>query len=140
MSKGLSVVYTPEAECRINVDIIFVHGIAGDGFRTWKETGEGGSSCFWPHDLLPRIMPIDLHPRIMTFEYSGVILQSQSGNKKFIHDFSAELLRCTGEKRNEDQERKRPVVFISHSMGGFVLTECLVLTESRGGQNGGVGR
>lgn len=137
MARGLSVVYTPQVECRTNLEylipapipsistlsfpagfcfdlnsIIFVHGLGGGGENTWTEVGGGsdGKKCFWPKDLLPGIMPIDIHPRIMTFEYAASPFKAGRWSKEkeeeeeedqvqLICHFAARLLECVVQKR-----------------------------------------
>ncbi|PVH71979.1 hypothetical protein DL98DRAFT_596469 [Cadophora sp. DSE1049] len=129
MVKGLSVVYTPQVECRTNIDIIFVHGLRGNGKDTWTELGGSNGECFWPKDLLPGAMPIDLQPRIMMFEYDASMVKSRKSSKEkdqLICHFAANLLECVFEKQGGVLERLRPMVFVVHSLGGLVVEECLV--------------
>lgn len=46
------------------VDIIFVHGLSGNAYKTWTSK----SGCFWPMDLLPKTLA-SFRPRILTYIY-----------------------------------------------------------------------
>lgn len=59
-------VLVPGAE-PIQADIVFVHGLRGDGIKTWDVDG-----VVWPRDLLPKDLP---NARIMSYSYDGVFLE-----------------------------------------------------------------
>jgi len=59
---GVRVLYDPENPV---VDIVFVHGLNGNPYKTWMEPEKG---VYWPVHLLPK----DVHnARIMTFGYDA---------------------------------------------------------------------
>ncbi|KAL5313192.1 hypothetical protein ACEPPN_018925 [Leptodophora sp. 'Broadleaf-Isolate-01'] len=85
-------------------------------------------------------MPIDIHPRIMTFEYAASPFKAGRWSKEkeeeeeedqvqLICHFAARLLECVVQKREGVVERSRPVIFVVHSLGGLVVEECLVQSK-----------
>ena len=59
---GVRVLYDPQNPV---VDIVFVHGLNGNPYKTWLEPDKG---VYWPVHLLPKDVP---NARIMTFGYDA---------------------------------------------------------------------
>lgn len=100
------------------VDIFAVHGLGGHYERTWtsKSGGDSTPPCNWLKDLLPDRVP---NARIMSFGYNSAVALSRSiGDVKM---FGEQLLNKVLQERRTEQERKRSVIFICHSLGGIVL-------------------
>lgn len=109
------------AEAPKTVDVVAVHGLAGDAFKTW----EYGNGTLWLRDLLPEDIP---SARIMTFGYDSTVAFSNSVAR--IEDKALDLLNRLGALRDEDTQR-RSVVFICHSLGGIVVKKALILAHER---------
>ena len=98
------------------VDIIAVHGLGGDYEKTWTVKPTGGHSFNWLKDLLPGSVP---NARIMSFGYNSAVALSRSIGD--IKTFAEQLLIKVLQERRTEQQKKRPVIFICHSLGGSVL-------------------
>ncbi len=110
-----------KAEASKTVDVVAVHGLQGDAFKTW----ENGHGTLWLRDLLPKDIP---SARIMTFGYDSTVAFSNSVAR--IEDKALDLLNRLGGQRDKNTDR-RPVVFICHSLGGIVVKKALILAHER---------
>ena len=110
-----------KAEASKTVDVVAVHGLQGDAFKTW----ECSNGTLWLRDYLPEEVP---SARIMTFGYDSTVAFSNSVAR--IEDKALDLLNRLGAQRDESTSR-RPVVFICHSLGGIVVKKALILAHER---------
>ncbi|KAN0067445.1 TPR-like protein [Elaphomyces granulatus] len=117
---GLEVLYPSkavDAKHRIHADLIAVHGLNGDAKRTWthRET-----NAFWLQDFLPQDVQ---NMRVMSFGYNA---SAAFGNTTAtIADHARDLLGCLVDKREEGDEKTRPIIFVGHSLGGIVIKQAL---------------
>ena len=111
-------------ECEKNIDVVAVHGLQGDAYKTWEH--DNGS--LWLRDFLPADIP---HALIMTFGYNSTIAFSKSVAK--IEDKALELLNLLSAKRSSTApgSLSRPIVFICHSLGGIVVKKALIIAHER---------
>ena len=109
------------AETSNNVDVVAVHGLQGDAYKTWMH--EIGT--LWLRDLLPAEIP---SARIMTFGYESAWAFSNSVSG--IEHKAFDLLNRLSAKRNYNTHR-RPLVFICHSLGGIIVKKALILAHER---------
>ncbi|KAL2061254.1 hypothetical protein VTL71DRAFT_7527, partial [Oculimacula yallundae] len=99
------------------VDIIAIHGITGDAYSTWTDKE---SSFFWLQDSLPKEFP---GARIYSFGYRAeVFLSLDTGD---FETFAGDLLDEIFSTRLSDEEKRRPLIFVCHSMGGIVVKKAL---------------
>lgn len=116
-----------------SIDIIFVHGLRGGPFKSWRisedksstksglvekidqEAGKQGT--FWPGEWLSADFP---HARLFTLRYKTNLTQ-WSGASLPLQEVSSMLL----EKLVAADIGSRPVVFVTHSMGGLVVKQLL---------------
>ncbi len=115
---------SPEAPL---LDIVFVHGIRGGAFATWRREGvlERGAAreslekaACWPASwLVPDLGP---RVRLISAEYAAPASAWEGESLPFPHiaEQIAAKLAAAGVGR-------RPVIFITHSMGGLVVKEIL---------------
>ena len=101
---------------------MFVHGLNPKGDlnharQTW--THENGT--FWPATLLPQLLPT---ARILLFAYNSSVLSNASNVPVAGHAQS--LLNDIHNKRSEAQEVHRPLIFVSHSLGGVLVKQALI--------------
>ncbi|XP_006354916.1 uncharacterized protein [Solanum tuberosum] len=115
------------------VDVVFIHGLRGGPFKTWRLSDDksstksglvekideeaGREGTFWPGEWLPSDFP---HARLFSVKYKSSLTQ-WSGASLPLQEVSAMLL----EKLVAAGIGNRPVVFISHSMGGLVVKQML---------------
>ena len=110
-----------------NLDIVFVHGLNPKGQenharRTWTYSGDASpTATFWPQALLPYSIP---SARILLFAYNSSILVNASNAP--VHGHANTLLNRLYNKRREENEKHRPIVFIAHSLGGLLVKQALV--------------
>jgi Putative serine esterase (DUF676) len=102
------------------VDIIAVHGLNGHYERTW--TASDGLNWLKDAEFLPKQIP---NARIMSFGYNARILSSDT--TLGIAGFAGQLLTHIQSLRKSDIEKKRPIIFICHSLGGLVVKKVRVL-------------
>ncbi|CAN1273929.1 Protein SERAC1 [Linum perenne] len=115
------------------IDVIFVHGLRGGPFKSWRisedktstksglvekideEAGKHGT--FWPGEWLSADIP---RARLFTLKYKTNLTQ-WSGATLPLQEVSSMLL----EKLVAAGIGNRPVVFVTHSMGGLVVKQIL---------------
>ncbi|KAM4129543.1 hypothetical protein ACJW30_01G031700 [Castanea mollissima] len=115
------------------LDVVFVHGIRGGAYRSWRiaedktsttsglvekideEAGKLGT--FWPGEWLSSDFP---QARMFTLKYKTNLTQ-WSGASLPLQEVSSMLL----EKLVAAGIGNRPVVFVTHSMGGLVVKQML---------------
>ncbi|XP_071733264.1 uncharacterized protein [Rutidosis leptorrhynchoides] len=116
-----------------SVDVIFVHGLRGGPFKSWRlsecksssksglvekideEAGKQGT--FWPGEWLSADFP---RARLFSLKYKTNLTQ-WSGSSLPLQEVSSMLL----EKLTAAGIGDRPVVFVTHSMGGLVVKQML---------------
>ncbi|KAL5558586.1 hypothetical protein UlMin_034797 [Ulmus minor] len=115
------------------LDVVFLHGLRGGPFKTWRiaedksstksglvekidqEAGKQGT--FWPGEWLSDDFP---QARMFTLKYKTNLTQ-WSGASLPLQEVSSMLL----EKLVAAGIGDRPVVFVTHSMGGLVVKQML---------------
>jgi len=119
---GIQELYPhPKKNLIPSVDVVAVHGLGGDSYSTWTT-----DSTLWLRDLLPS-SPLFQDARIMTFGYDA---------KAFLHPFEKSttartftfaeaLLSDLADKRVSAAARRRPIIFLGHSLGGLVIKSAL---------------
>ncbi|KAK7291130.1 hypothetical protein RIF29_06038 [Crotalaria pallida] len=122
------------------LDVVFVHGLCGGPYKTWR-IAEGKSSTthalvekideeagklgtFWPGEWLSSDFP---EARLFTLKYKTNLTQ-WSGASLPLQEVSSMLL----EKLVAAGIGNRPVVFVTHSMGGLVVKQILHKAKEEG--------
>lgn len=128
------------------VDIVFVHGLLGGVFYTWRQQDKDNVRDFstdqisedeytfcWPRDWLQddanniRVLGVDFDSYISQW---GGACPTQSF-KSSLGERSEDMLRRLREAGVGD----RPVIFVGHSMGGLIIKQMLVEAEASGDQD-----
>ncbi|KAK4216305.1 hypothetical protein QBC37DRAFT_456012 [Rhypophila decipiens] len=124
---GINVLTTAKDETSSpGLDIVFVHGLRGHREKTWTSK----SGVFWPRDLLPNDLP---GARVMSWGYDATIVQffsSESASQASLFAHSKSLLEDISAKRRKD--RKRPILWVCHSLGGLVVKAALIAANGYG--------
>ncbi|KAL6713021.1 hypothetical protein ACLMJK_009417 [Lecanora helva] len=105
-----------------NLDIVFVHGLNPTGEQDHaRKTWIHENGTFWPETLLPQLLPT---ARVLLFAYNSSVLSNASNVTVAGHAQS--LLNDVYNKRLDAQEAHRPLIFISHSLGGLLVKQALI--------------
>ncbi|XP_016018243.1 protein SERAC1 isoform X1 [Rousettus aegyptiacus] len=118
----------------IKADVLFVHGLMGAAFKTWRQQDndqvlndqvsedESRYTACWPKTWLARDCPT---LRIISVEYDTSLSDWRARcpmERKSIAFRSNELLR----KLRAAGVGDRPVIWVSHSMGGLLVKKMLL--------------
>ncbi|KAJ6320846.1 hypothetical protein OIU76_006216 [Salix suchowensis] len=120
------------------IDVVFVHGLRGGPYKTWRisedklstksglvekideEAGKLGT--FWPGEWLSADLP---RARLFTLKYKTNLTQ-WSGASLPLQEVSSKML----EQLVDAGIGNRPVVFVTHSMGGLLVKQMLYRAKS----------
>lgn len=101
------------------IDFVALHGLNGHYSNTWTATSPvDGRQVNWLKDLLPGVLP---NARVMSFGYNSIV-QFSKGTAG-ISEFAEQLLEALMAWRTSPEEKKRPIIFICHSLGGIVFKQ-----------------
>ncbi|XP_022376695.1 protein SERAC1 isoform X4 [Enhydra lutris kenyoni] len=118
----------------IKADVLFIHGLMGAAFKTWRQQDseqvltekiledEARYTTCWPKTWLARDCPA---LRIISVEYDTSLSDWRTRcpvERKSIAFRSNELLR----KLRAAGVGERPVIWVSHSMGGLLVKKMLL--------------
>lgn len=103
-------------------DLIFVHGLAGHAWSTWhpQDQQDREDSHFWPAWLGEELKEKNLDVGIWSFGYEAARFQF-SGSAMARFDQASNLL----EYLEVNDIGERPIIFITHSMGGLLVKEMI---------------
>ncbi|KAI1416004.1 hypothetical protein F5Y13DRAFT_186857 [Hypoxylon sp. FL1857] len=124
-TRGLNVIYEPGSESdRPLVDVLFIHGLTGDSFRTWYHSSSG---VYWPRDFISKSLP---DARVMTFGYDADVTNlfgavGQGTLQSYAETLVAQL---TALRRDEDSGSRRETIIIAHSLGGLVAEKAICMS------------
>jgi protein SERAC1 len=93
-------------------DVIFVHGLGGDGHETWTATPD----AFWPLWIFDDLKTIE----VWTLEYPASIFGSTNGSL-VISDQAKQVLDLLA----SHSIGNRPLAFVAHSLGGLLVKQLL---------------
>lgn len=117
------------------IDVIFVHGLRGGPFKSWRMADDkvsttskaglvehidqeaGKEGTFWPGEWLSADFP---QARLFSLRYKTKLTQ-WTGDSLLLQEVSSMLL----EKLLAARIGNRPIVFVTHSMGGLVVKQML---------------
>lgn len=97
-------------------DIIFVHGLGGDGLSTWHPQGKKEPDNSWLTWLGEDLEEVG----IWTIDYEAEPFKIRGGTLPL-----AERATDIVELLNENELGARPLIFVTHSMGGLVVKQLL---------------
>lgn len=116
---------------QIDADVVFVHGLRGGPFMTWRQqeqkaSNKNGTEC-WPKSWLVHDIP---NIRVLMVEYDTSLTHwvaqcpQQPETRSLIYR-SEEIRR----KLRKAGVGKRPVIWVVHSMGGLLVKQLLLDAE-----------
>ncbi|KAK1774776.1 hypothetical protein QBC45DRAFT_424049 [Copromyces sp. CBS 386.78] len=115
------------------VDICFIHGLTGDRNHTWTSDGQSEP---WPKKLLPPKLP---NARILTYGYDAyVVARGGSGpSSNRLSDHGQNLISdLAGDRAGSNAAAtRRPIIFVTHSLGGLVCKKGLLISRASGRQD-----
>jgi hypothetical protein len=103
-------------------DIVFVHGLGGSSHTTWRHGREGKAGhFFWPEELgrdLPNcgVWTVGYPAGFTALGKPGMIIEKRAGN--------------LSQKLANAGLGARPLLFITHSMGGLVVKSLIVDSQT----------
>jgi len=103
------------------LSIVAVHGLLGHYMKSWTHNQ---TKKMWLRDFLPDQIP---RSRIMTFGYDARVTGTR--NVIGIQENAGNLLEALTTLRRNKEERKRPIIFIGHSLGGIVIKKALIIAR-----------
>ena len=106
--------FTPEDIEGTEIDIVAIHGLMGNPYTTWTK-GKDPHGTPWISDFLPAQLP---HARVLSYGYDSSFVRSSS--VAGIPEFAMNMLAWLKLKRGTDSEKRRPLLFICHSLGGII--------------------
>lgn len=122
---------TTNSSPKIEFDLIFVHGLQGGVFKTWRQSDSMKNSSnytdCWPKTWIPldfdncRILAVNYQ----TFLSNWNINCGHAHTLKERSDQLAQELRCAN-------VGDRPIIWVTHSMGGLLVKEMLTDIENQG--------
>ncbi|KDO29968.1 hypothetical protein SPRG_05158 [Saprolegnia parasitica CBS 223.65] len=114
------------------VDVVFVHGLRGHPFGTWRSdmaSTDMVNSPIWPEALLAP----DLSPdsRLVTLGYEAGMVTWSSPWPSLTLPQRAQIMLEALEAARIGRANGPPVIFVTHSMGGLLVKEMLVLAKAQ---------
>lgn len=102
-----------------------VHGLGGQGFKSWISL-EGGKAKPWLEDLLAQDIP---NARIMTYGYISDGVNYRYLVRNVLYGRALDLVKELGNQRIRDGTSRRPLFFIAHSLGGWIVKRALIISS-----------
>jgi hypothetical protein len=116
-----------------DIDICFVHGLDGHWETTWTHRDEEtGSDTFWPRDLLPTEPAIGCSLRVFSYGYDATVLTSEYLTTRTLYHHTSQLFEELCKFRTGSKERRRPIIFVGHELGGIVIQSAFILSLASG--------
>ncbi|KAA6413191.1 MAG: hypothetical protein FRX48_02935 [Lasallia pustulata] len=104
------------------LDIVAVHGLNGHHEKTWTT-----NNVNWLRDLLPSDIP---NARILSWGYDANTHSTSQISGQYLYDHARTLVSDLCLKRRLTKTRTRPIIFVSHSLGGIVVKSALIHSEA----------
>lgn len=102
-----------------------VHGLGGQGFKSWI-TLEDGKSKSWLEELLADDIP---DARIMTYGYVSDSVNYRYLVRNVLYGRALDLVKELGNQRSRDGTSRRPLYFVAHSLGGWIVKRALIISS-----------
>lgn len=102
------------------LDVVFVHGLGGDPTRTWTSASGAGHWPTWVSESNPTVRVC-----AVSYPFSFTLFSSNSLTLRDRAKTLLELLRV-------NHFGERPIVFVTHSLGGVVAKEAIRQSSTSG--------
>lgn len=116
------------------MDIVFVHGLRGHPFGTWRTdmgSSVGGTNDIWPDVLLRKDLEArGVRARLITLGYEAGMVSWSSPWPSLSLQERARVMLDALYAANVGRDG-RPVVFVTHSMGGLLVKKMLLLASDQ---------
>jgi hypothetical protein len=123
-NSGLRIVRDPKGA---EIDIVAVHGLGGEGFKSWITLDPGASKPkSWLEELLAKDIP---RARIMTYGYISDSVNYRYVVRNVLYGRALDMVKELGVTRRRDGSNKRPLFFIAHSLGGWIVKRALIISN-----------
>ncbi|GLD92278.1 hypothetical protein PINS_up000811 [Pythium insidiosum] len=129
-----------------SVDVVFVHGLRGHAFGTWRtdmnDSIDAKDNAVWPDAfLLPDLQAQGIDVRVITLGYeAGMVSWSSPWPSLTLEERARVMLRALQDARigepsdpNDNESPPRPVIFVTHSMGGLLVKKMLAISAGVNG-------
>lgn len=97
------------------LSIVAVHGLGGDWEETWTDPD---SDRLWLRDFVPEQFS-DLRFRAWSYGYDSTTALSKTVAE--TDDAAIALVDAIHGERRQDASRRKPIIFIAHSLGGIIV-------------------
>uniref|UniRef100_K3WNH7 Protein SERAC1 n=1 Tax=Globisporangium ultimum (strain ATCC 200006 / CBS 805.95 / DAOM BR144) TaxID=431595 RepID=K3WNH7_GLOUD len=108
---------------RYDVDVVLIHGLLGCPYETWM-CGDDETTMWAQQWLLPDLQRDGTNPRVLSIGYDAQLLSSDSAWSTMSFESTSHEIR---KKLNAARvgTGDRPVIFVTHSLGGVLLKQVL---------------
>lgn len=103
-----------------------VHGLGGEGFRSWTTWEPKAKPKSWLEELLGQDIP---SARIMTYGYISDGVSYRYLVRNVLYGRALDLVKELGAQRTRDGTTRRPLFFIAHSLGGWIVKRALIISS-----------
>jgi hypothetical protein len=110
---------------RLYTSIIAVHGLGGNWLKTWR----ADDGAIWLRDRLPQLLgEKNIQARVLSYGYDADFIFTNTIND--IEIVARDLLDQVHSIRTTDEQKKAPIIFVAHSLGGLVVkaVSCVIWT------------
>lgn len=123
-TEGLHPIANTDRQDRV-ADVVFVHGLGGSSHKTWRHGSIGSAEhFFWPEELGKELPQCG----VWSLGYEAGIIPWFGADGLPIEDRAVNLAHKLTTRGLGD----RPVIFITHSMGGLMVKEIVVQSRTAG--------
>ncbi|MCJ1401112.1 hypothetical protein MMC11_004324 [Xylographa trunciseda] len=122
---GITEVYAPTPPFSAQVDLVLVHGLEGHPEHTWTSPNK----VFWPKDLLPSYID-EQRIRVLVYGYSADA-ESRMASAPIHNQAERLLVYLHANRRVARGADNRPILFLAHSYGGFIVISALSILRAR---------
>jgi triacylglycerol esterase/lipase EstA (alpha/beta hydrolase family) len=115
-ARDLTLVPSANNPSSATVDVVFVHGLAGDPIATWQRDS-ADPATYWPDWVVQDITNV----AVWNLGYPADNFGGANANAMALEDrakSAIEYLRSSG-------LGKRPLIFVAHSLGGLLVKQLL---------------